>query len=863
MLSVRRKLIALAVAIALSPLAAIAQQFNTLPPNSVIGRIGNGVSGPASAIPFSLLSTQLGALNEAQGYQRVLGLVSDAVQTPTSITIASGQHALVTGISLGATCVRGSTVVIPGAGLATPGTGVTDYAPLVANVSSVSGTTYVLDTNASTTIAGTVGTVTCGTDNTAAVNNALTLQANSYFPVGTYLIAGNVTVPSSRNLMIPDRTHVFSAGRFTTAEAGAHDVHYVIDGDLHSLGMQVAATPTGLGWPVDTNGNTPVRGFLEFGAKYTGATGSDQGANFSVSGTGSICGEFSGTPNFNNPVFQLNRKGILALYASNVLINVREVCGFHGEAVIAVPGPGNVQSIRLTGMYVHDVRFDALDFNAPFTLSPAITMGGNEGLLIDHNYIENSYIGIESPIGTVTANRINNYVYTGIQWGLGSGLGPMIVTGNTVVGGGTASGASLAVCGSASRSSVGTCLGFSQSPYIPGTNFVVANNIVINPGDSCYVFVNASYGQFSNNQCNGAGQATSAAAFDFTNVHYVFGSGNSDINAGAHWTASIVSNTSDNLALGPVTTASKGSLVAMGNDNISTYISPSATAGLPLINNVGAAPSYGQVGVAGGGTGAATLPAHSVLLGNGTGPIGNVLGSTAGQPLVAQGSSVNPAFATLGIVGGGTNCAAASGTCLDNITGFATNGMMVRTGAGTYTFTNPTGAVKNNGSGTLSQAACADLSNAAASCSTDTTNAANISSGTLPSGRVSGAYTGITNIGTIPSLSVSNTISTSWQTDASSQSQISLAQNATANIATGSGLLIVYDASNGNWALVFVGGGNTTILNQNAAEFAVTSSPSTSQTGIVYNGSTNYIIKNGFAASHGYNVYGMRINSAN
>ncbi|WP_283805987.1 hypothetical protein [Bradyrhizobium brasilense] len=39
--------------------------------------------------------------------------------------------------------------------------------------------------------------------------------------------------------------------------------------------------------------------------------------------------------------------------------------------------------------------------------------------------------------------------------------------------------------------------------------------------------------------------------------------------------------------------------------------------------------------------------------------------------------------------------------------------------------------------------------------------------------------------------------------------------------------------------------------------------PGTSQTGIIYNGSTNYIVKKGFAASHGYNVYGMRINSSN
>lgn len=36
---------------------------------------------------------------------------------------------------------------------------------------------------------------------------------------------------------------------------------------------------------------------------------------------------------------------------------------------------------------------------------------------------------------------------------------------------------------------------------------------------------------------------------------------------------------------------------------------------------------------------------------------------------------------------GGTNCVVASGTCLDNITGFSSTGYLNRTGAGTYTFT--------------------------------------------------------------------------------------------------------------------------------------------------------------------------------
>ena len=38
-------------------------------------------------------------------------------------------------------------------------------------------------------------------------------------------------------------------------------------------------------------------------------------------------------------------------------------------------------------------------------------------------------------------------------------------------------------------------------------------------------------------------------------------------------------------------------------------------------------------------------------------------------------------FGTLGILGGGTNCSSASGTCLDNITGFASTGFVQRTGA--------------------------------------------------------------------------------------------------------------------------------------------------------------------------------------
>jgi hypothetical protein len=66
-------------------------------------------------------------------------------------------------------------------------------------------------------------------------------------------------------------------------------------------------------------------------------------------------------------------------------------------------------------------------------------------------------------------------------------------------------------------------------------------------------------------------------------------------------------------------------------------------------------------------------------------------------------------------------------------------------GAGTIT-----GALRGNGSGTVTQAACSDLSNAAASCSTDATNASNISSGTLAAARLpAGLYVQAVNTFTV------------------------------------------------------------------------------------------------------------------
>lgn len=71
----------------------------------------------------------------------------------------------------------------------------------------------------------------------------------------------------------------------------------------------------------------------------------------------------------------------------------------------------------------------------------------------------------------------------------------------------------------------------------------------------------------------------------------------------------------------------------------------------------------------------------------------------SGQPLLSGGGgSGSMTYGTLGVAGGGTNCAVASGTCVDNISGFSSTGFMNRTGAGTYAFTGTIGLI-NGGTG--------------------------------------------------------------------------------------------------------------------------------------------------------------------
>ena len=116
-----------------------------------------------------------------------------------------------------------------------------------------------------------------------------------------------------------------------------------------------------------------------------------------------------------------------------------------------------------------------------------------------------------------------------------------------------------------------------------------------------------------------------------------------------------------------------------GSANL-TWVSPALT-----IGQAGTTTGQLQLAPAGSGTGTVTIQNPSTTASyNFNLPTAS---GSLGQPMLSGGGgSTAMSFGTLGIAGGGTNCSAASGTCLDNITAFGSTGFINRTGGGTYAF---------------------------------------------------------------------------------------------------------------------------------------------------------------------------------
>lgn len=169
----------------------------------------------------------------------------------------------------------------------------------------------------------------------------------------------------------------------------------------------------------------------------------------------------------------------------------------------------------------------------------------------------------------------------------------------------------------------------------------------------------------------------------------------------------------------------------------------------------------GAVAATNGGTGTSTVTTGDLLYGSGTNAWGKLPAGAGYKALVmnAGGTQVewnavalnqaNAVSGSLGATNGGTgqNAYAVGDTLYSG----TTNTLAKLAGNITTTkkFLGQTGTGAASAAPVWGQPAATDITGLAASATTDTTNASNISSGTLGTARLTGSYTGITGVGTL------------------------------------------------------------------------------------------------------------------
>jgi len=402
-----------------------------------------------------------------------------------------------------------------------------------------------------------------GSHNAAA--QAALADGNLTFIGGrTYtLSAGEIPIPSNRKITV-EKGAVINCTDVRFCAYDVSNVEWQIDGIINVLSM--AAAPAKTGWP-NTAAGTQLgdeRGFIEFGGSSTSVITS---SGFIVRITGSVTGPWTGTPNFSDQEYQVNRKGIACWNCKNVSISGGgEVIGFDGEAVYFRGESPDCVNIDFNRLHVHHSRFNGVNFNA----GPLFDgLGPNNGLRIRNCTVHDVYQGIEMCVGTAEKNNIADTTSHGIYFGVGSGTGPIRVASNTVVRAGN----------------VSYFLAFNPSES-PTQKVDVSNNRAIDGAQNAFILQKCKNFAFKDNTSSGHGRVSAGYAFNIYLCNSGVVDGNTCLEPGAFSSGALLDTSNTDVTFGINHTATSGGAASAYWYKEGTFV-PTAV-GLTVVNGTGA-----------------------------------------------------------------------------------------------------------------------------------------------------------------------------------------------------------------------------------------------------------------------------------
>lgn len=358
-----------------------------------------------------------------------------------------------------------------------------------------------------------------GTDTVATQSAVNVARVVKFIAGNTYNLTGDITVPSDTKIIVEKgATVINTGGRFTSYNQ--NNVEYVIDGVLSSIA--IATAPAKTGWPNTAAGTQfgDERGFVEFGGSDL-TTASVSG--FKVSGSGKVIGDWTGTPNFSDSVFQVNRKGIASWNCKNVDVKI-EVSGFNGEAIYFFGNTPDCVNVKLDGNHAHHNRFNDVNLN----VSNVTYSGANHGLSASDNTTHDSFCGVEASAGKLIGNRSRNHVDHGLWFGLGAGASSLIVADNT----------------DEDCQNIGFGFQFSSALATPIHSISIHDNHSIGAGTDAFVFNKLTGVSVKNNTSRGHARLGAGRSFAFTNCTEGWVDGNITFAPGAFSTGNMTSVTS-------------------------------------------------------------------------------------------------------------------------------------------------------------------------------------------------------------------------------------------------------------------------------------------------------------------------------